>query len=67
MVDLFESNAATKEQVKAQSDKVWVDTTQGDNTPKYFKIFGTKPTNTDELNEARKNVKLRHAMAEASI
>ena len=67
MVNLFESNAATKEQVKAQADKVWEETTHGADTPKYFKIFGTKPTNDDELDEARNNTKLKHAMAGSSI
>ena len=41
IVDLFESNAATKEQIKAQVDKVLRNTAYCAQTPAYFKIFGT--------------------------
>ena len=67
IIDLFESNAVTKEQVKAQADKVWAETTHGANTPQYFKIFPTKPVDTTELDERRNAAKMKHSIAGASI
>ena len=40
IVDFFESNAATKEQVKVQVDKIWSRTMHGVNTPKYYNFGG---------------------------
>ena len=67
IVNLFESNTATKEQIKAQADKVWGNTAHGAQTPAYFKIFGTKPVDTDTLNEERNNAETKHMMAGANI
>jgi len=67
IVDLFNSNDVTKEQVKNQADIVWVDTTHGTYNPKYFKIFTTKPTNHAKLEEVRNTYKMKHSLCGASI
>ena len=66
-VDLFESNVVTKEQVKAQADMVWAETVHSADTPKYFKIFATKPTDDDKSNKGRNTAKMKHAIAGVSI
>ena len=63
IVNMFTSTNLTKEQVKVKSELVWEDTTFI-NTPKYFKIFGTNPTDDDTLNTERNNVKLKHVIWE---
>ena len=45
MVNLFESDTVTKEQVNAQADKVCSDASYGTATPEYFKIFDLPPPN----------------------
>ena len=41
MVNLFESNTATKEHVKVQAKKLWLDVSCGSDTPEYFKTSDT--------------------------
>ena len=65
IVDLFESNAVTKDQVKAQADMGWAETTHDGGTPKYFMIFATKPGDDTELDERRHTAKMKHALADA--
>ena len=67
IVNLFNSNDVTKKQVKNQADRVWADTTHGTNTPEYFRIFTTKPTNDAELEEVRNTYKMKHSLCGASI
>ena len=61
-VDIFNSNLCTTDQLKAYCDLVWSESTYGANTPKYFDIFDTAPTNTFELDEYRNKRKLKHVM-----
>ena len=44
-----------------KSELVWEDTTFT-NTPRYFKIFGTNPTDDNTLNVERNNMKLKHVI-----
>ena len=61
-IDLFESNKVTKRQIEEYTALVWEDTSFGADTPKYFKAFGTAPTDTAELNKLRNARKLKHVM-----
>ena len=62
IVDLFQSNAVTTNQVKAQADLIW---SHSDlvNTDHFFKIFATLPADDAGLNNARNVTKFKHAMA----
>ena len=59
--NMFTSTNLTKEQVKVKSELVWEDTTFV-NTPRYFKIFDTNPTDDDTLNVERNNMKVKHVI-----
>ena len=61
-VDIFNSNLCTTDQLKAYCDLVWSESTWGVNTPKYFDVFDTAPSNTVELNELRNKRRLKHVM-----
>ena len=67
MIDLFKDNNVTKEQEKAKSGMVWASTTFGVNTPKYFKRFGTLPTEDPTLNAKRNRMKMKHVIMEKKI
>ena len=66
IVDLFQSNAVTTNQVKAQADLIW---SHSDlvNIDHFFKIFATPPADDAALNNARNVTKFKHAMAGANI
>ena len=61
-IDFFKSYQGTEEQIKEHCERVWASTTYGANTPKYFDIFATAPTNTNELTALRNQRKLKHVM-----
>ena len=61
-INIFESNEATKEEVRDYCDMVWADTPFGVDTPEYFSAFSTAPTNTTELNTLRNQRKQKHVM-----
>ena len=62
MVNLFDSNKATKEQVKYHCALVWSDSSFGISTSDYFARFGMAPTNTDELNTKWNDRRLKHVI-----
>ena len=62
MVNLFKVHSVTKEQVKAKSELVWVDTAFGADTPKYFARFGTAPVDTVTLEVERNKVRMKHVI-----
>ena len=53
IVDLFQSNAVTTKQVKAQSNLIWSQSDL-DNTENFFQNFATPPADDAVLNNARK-------------
>ena len=59
MIDIFKSNKATEEQVEHYSDLVWSDSAYGEDTPEYFSLFGTPPTDTATLTSLQNNRKLK--------
>jgi len=62
MVDIFKSNKATSEEIQKHCDMVWDNLAFGVDTPRYFDIFDTAPTNTATLDGERNERKLKHAM-----
>ena len=66
-INIFKSNKSTKKQVQFHVDLVWDDASIGATTPKYFAIFDTAPTTTDELDELRNTTKLKHVMMGSKI
>ena len=66
IVDLFQSNAVTTKQAKAQADLIWSESDLA-NTEIFFQIFATPPANDAALNKARNATEFKHAMAGANI
>ena len=62
MVSLFDSNKATKEQVRYHCELVWSNSSFDTSTPDYFDRFATAPTDTDGLEKLRNARKLKHAI-----
>ena len=58
---MFTNTNLTKEQVKLKPELVLEDTSFN-NTPRYFKIFGTNPTDDDTLNVERNNMNLKYVI-----
>ena len=65
-VDLFQSNAVTTKQAKAQADLIWSESDLA-NTEIFFQIFATPPANDAALNKARNFTEFKHAMAGVNI
>ena len=61
-VNIFKSNKATSDEVKAHCNLVWSSSKFGTETPTYFKIFIKAPTDTHELETERNARKLKHVM-----
>ena len=66
--DIFTCNSVTDEQVDEHCRLVWSlqDFNHADSS-KLNKIVPTKPTNVDELNNVRNNLKMKHAMLGAMV
>ena len=66
-VNMFRINKMTKEEVVAHCGLVWVTTAFDPVTPRYFRRLDTPPTDTNELEKARNNRWLNHAMLGAKV
>ena len=62
IIDIFKSNKATPEEIKHHCGLVWAKTDFGADTPQYFKVFATAPTDTSELQAFRNAQQLKHVM-----
>ena len=62
MVDIFHSKKLSNEVVVSHVDLVWVDTSFGPTTPRYFDYFESQPTNTARLEALRNKRRLKHVM-----
>ena len=62
IIDIFKSNKATTEEIQHHCNLVWATTVFGADTPQYFKVFDTAPTNTSELQALRNEQQLKHVM-----
>eukprot|EP00957_Ditylum_brightwellii_P169849 12927845-Ditylum_brightwellii.AAC.1 len=63
VVNIFDKTEMTKEEVEIYVDLVWTDAEhRSATTPKYFKIFGTKPTDNPTLIIPRNQCRLKHVM-----
>ena len=62
MVNSFKVYSVTKAQVKAKSELVWIDTTFGADTPKYFARFGTAPVDTATLDVEQNKLRMKHVI-----
>ena len=60
-LNLFSSNAATKEQVDNHCDLVWSSSAFAD-TDKLATRDNTRPTNLEELNAIQNSLKMKHAI-----
>ena len=69
MIDRFTSKQVTQAQVQAQTqiELVWVPTTHGTNTQRFFKRFSSPPANTTELEKERNHRRLKHVMMGSKI
>mmetsp|Transcript_33688 Transcript_33688/g.40785 ORF Transcript_33688/g.40785 Transcript_33688/m.40785 type:complete len:171 (+) Transcript_33688:455-967(+) len=64
ILNLFNANKVTKEDIKKHSDMIWSTAAHGGlTTPDYFRTFVTKHADTAELNTGRKNQKLKNMLA----
>ena len=67
MINLFDSNKATKDYVKYHCGLEWSDSSFGTSTPDYFARFGTAPTNTNELDALKNARRAKHAILRQKI
>ena len=66
-VNILQSNQATREQVLNHSNRVWSESTYGEDTPRYYRNFQPIPTNSDGLQKERNNTRLKHVMMGAKL
>ena len=64
---MFRTNKVTREEVVAHCGLVLAITTFGSDTTRYFRRFDTPPTDTNKLEKARNNRRLKHAMMGAKV
>ena len=53
MINIFESNKASPEEIESHCNLIWADADFGADTPKYFKGFDSIPTDKTSLDELR--------------
>jgi len=63
----FVNNTPTKVQITTRTDFVCRNTTNDAFPLKSFKVFDTKPADTNGTNKERNNAKMKHAMVHANI
>lgn len=59
-INIFKPNKAINEQIMARCDLVWVTLDYRANTPKYFKVFKTTPSDMATLEKEYNACKLKH-------
>ena len=62
MIDIFNSNLCTVDELEDYCDLVWSTSAYGNATAWYFDRFDTAPTNTNQLNKLRNKRQLKHVM-----
>ena len=67
MVNIFKSNKATSKEIQKHFDMVWNISAFGSDTPRYFDIFDTAPTDTASLDDKCNARKLKHVMMDNKL